>query len=117
MLTGTVSLEDRLAMHDKIHLDSRVHRGDLVRILSDQRDMKNQPTADDIDAMVQHASELSSEASTAVRVAAIVTRPVQFGMGRMAEVRFEDVADMKVFYDADEARAWLLRKRPDGNEP
>ena len=72
---GTVTLQDRLVMYDRAHVDPRVSRDGFVRILSDERKMENTPTADDIQALVQHLSKLASEQSTPVRVATVQFLP------------------------------------------
>lgn len=110
---GQVSVPQRIAAYELMRDDPDVGGARPVLVLSDRRHMESVFTANDLKALVRQVREMRADSSNSVYVAALVSEPVQYGLGRMSEVFFEDVADVKVFYDYDDARNWLLEKRDD----
>ncbi len=108
LFVGTVTVADRLAMYARIGADPRVDRDALVRMLIDQRKMDNEPTFEDLESILEYGGTQRAEQSRSVRAAIVVTRTVLFGMGRMLATRSEHLANVRPFYDVDEAREWLL---------
>jgi hypothetical protein len=60
----------------------------------------------------------NNEGVAASHVAIVVTRSVEFGVARMWTTLSEDVGmNQRVFYDLEEARAWLAAQEPHRGPP
>ena len=69
-------------------------------------------SAQDVRARAAAAVRIGRQLGDA-RIAIIVGRPVEFGVGRMAQAYTEEslAAEIGLFYSAEEAREWLRNER------
>jgi hypothetical protein len=111
--SGRVTIEELDGWAQEVLADPRYRPG--LRVLVDHRgSLWDHLTPDDL----RRRSELVARDAERIgphrnQIAMVASRPVDYGLGRMLEMMIEartDV-DFQVFYDIDDARAWLREGR------
>lgn len=103
---GPPVVEEFVAALDAAFADPRYVRG--MPVLSDRRRVTGAPTGAQRLAALEYLRRHTSE-MIGMRWASVVATPVAYGATRQAMVEAEEVVglQMAVFFDIDEARAWL----------
>ena len=84
---------------------SSVGHGRKVKLLFDERNATYLPSTEELRQIVEYIKRWRHLIK---RIALVVGKPAQYGMGRIAEVYLESVEGaFMVFYDMEQASQWL----------
>ncbi len=102
-IQGVVTAQEQREHVDRLFTDPDLHPP--FRILSDRREQEDIPSAKLVRQVARQLASLDRAAGS--RLAFVVTRPVQVGMGRVFAAHASNM-EIEVFTDIARARAWLL---------
>jgi hypothetical protein len=110
--SGPTSPADCLRVIDQILADPR-YREDFPCLI-DNRDIAGAFTRADIDQVIPAVARALAGMTARPRVAIVVSRDVQYGLGRMFQALTGNLLnlDLRVFRDRAEAAAWLGGAHP-----
>jgi hypothetical protein len=103
--TGPVSPLDCLHVIDQVLADPR-YRQDYP-CLVDNREIAGAFSRADIDQVIPTVVRALAAMTARPRVAILVSRDVQYGLGRMFQSLTSHILNLRVFRDRAEAAAWL----------
>ena len=84
---------------------SAVENGKKVKLIFDERNATYLPATEDLKQITEYVERWRHLIK---RIALVVAKPAQYGLGRMAQVFLEaEEGSFKVFYDIEEASQWL----------
>jgi hypothetical protein len=84
---------------------SSVEHGKKVKLIFDERNATYLPSTEELRQIVEY---IKGWRHLIKKIALVVGKPVQYGMGRVAEVYLEsEEGAFKVFYDMEQASQWL----------
>jgi hypothetical protein len=108
-MVGNYDVEKFLKFYRELLSDENVEQIDAI--IWDATELKvGHVTINEIDYVIEHIHK-ASEKRKGGKAAWVVANRFGFGMGRMFELMSEDKIriDIKVFYDLNEAKEWILK--------